>query len=196
MKATIICSGGLDSTVLLYDLVDRKYNVDVITFKPNTRLGFLEETIKKLKLNLVTFDMPQNIDNLNMTMLSIAAGYNEKKRTRWLIYAAQISDLSSHWDYRPGFIDSMNATLDLNDIFPVKILMPYINTTKAGIVKIGLRLKVPFQDTMSCLQPFMKACGICEACKERLAAFKANNAIDPIQYEVKDADKATDKQGN
>ena len=54
---------------------------------------------------------------------------------------------------------------------------------KKDIVKYGLEHNVPYQLTWSCYNGKDKACGKCGTCIDRLKAFKANNAKDPIEYE-------------
>ena len=54
---------------------------------------------------------------------------------------------------------------------------------KKDIVKYGLEHNVPYQLTWSCYEGKDKACGKCGTCIDRLKAFEANNAKDPIEYE-------------
>jgi 7-cyano-7-deazaguanine synthase len=53
---------------------------------------------------------------------------------------------------------------------------------KKDIVRKGLELGVPYSLTWSCYEGNKVACGKCPTCVERLEAFKANNAVDPIEY--------------
>lgn len=67
----------------------------------------------------------------------------------------------------------------------IKIIAPLINTDKTGAVKIGKRLKVPFELTWSCHDYKKLACGHCSNCLSRLEAFKANKILDPVKYKEK-----------
>ena len=55
---------------------------------------------------------------------------------------------------------------------------------KSDVVKLGIRLKVPFEDTWSCYSGKDKACGLCGTDVERIEAFKLNGVIDPISYDI------------
>jgi len=65
----------------------------------------------------------------------------------------------------------------------VKLNAPFAGKSKIDVVKIGHRLKVPFQLTWSCHKSNKKACGLCSNCVSRLKAFKKNRLQDPIPYE-------------
>lgn len=65
----------------------------------------------------------------------------------------------------------------------VYLISPFVNSTKADIVSVGLKLNVPYELTTSCYRGGEKACGKCGTCIDRLAAFRANHATDPIEYE-------------
>ena len=63
---------------------------------------------------------------------------------------------------------------------PVDLRAPFINMTKAEIVKLGLKLKVPYELTWSCYSGGEKPCRSCPTCIEREEAFVLNEAIDPL----------------
>ena len=213
MKTVIIGSGGLDSTVLIYDAITQGYKPEILTFDYRQRhlireQDCLRETITKLTLpykfiflprllksTLTNIKLPITeehythdnqkqtvVPNRNMIMLSMAAGYCESEHIRWLMYGAHSNDLAIYWDCRPNFVGGMNEVLDLNDVFPVKLLTPYLYLKKADIVKRGIELKVPFEDTWTCYYGEELACGKCASCQERLEAFKLNDAKDPVKY--------------
>ena len=52
------------------------------------------------------------------------------------------------------------------------------------MIEIGLRLGVPYELTHTCYEGKRPACGICDACVERIAAFKTNASPDPLEYEI------------
>jgi 7-cyano-7-deazaguanine synthase len=101
-----------------------------------------------------------------------------------LIIGVHQGDHAIYPDCRPEFIDAMNATLQLSDWNKVRLYAPFLVFDKAGIVKEGLVLNVPFENTWTCYKGREKACGKCGSCVERLEAFQLNNAKDPLDYEV------------
>lgn len=60
---------------------------------------------------------------------------------------------------------------------------PFVEMTKADIIKLGLELGVPYELTWSCYEGGLKHCGTCGTCIDRKNAFKANNVVDPTDYE-------------
>jgi 7-cyano-7-deazaguanine synthase len=43
---------------------------------------------------------------------------------------------------------------------------------------------VPYKSTWTCYNGREKACGVCDACKERLQGFKELGVNDPMEYET------------
>lgn len=64
----------------------------------------------------------------------------------------------------------------------VKLWAPFKNNSKAYIVRLGLSIGVPYELTRSCYVGEDRPCGVCGTCIDRLAAFKANEAKDPLNY--------------
>ena len=62
----------------------------------------------------------------------------------------------------------------------LKVEAPFVNMTKADIVKKGLELKVPYELTWSCYEGGEHPCGLCGTCRDRIAAFEANGVTDPL----------------
>lgn len=89
-------------------------------------------------------------------------------------------------DCAQEFIDHVNDAILFGSRGKVKVVAPFVNCNKASIVKQGLSLSVPYNLTTSCYNGRDKACGLCGTCRDRIIAFKKNNAIDPIDYEIDD----------
>lgn len=81
------------------------------------------------------------------------------------------------------FSETMGKAITLGTGGQVLVEAPLVNWNKAGVVKEGLRLKVPYELTWSCYEGGEKACGTCATCIDRLAAFRANGVEDPIEYQ-------------
>lgn len=79
----------------------------------------------------------------------------------------------------------MNAAISRGTYERCTVKAPFLNINKAGVVKTGISLKVPYEKTWSCYEGKDKACGVCGTCRDRLAAFKANGIEDPIEYETR-----------
>ena len=67
----------------------------------------------------------------------------------------------------------------------VSVRAPFVNMTKKDIVHLGLKYKVPYELTHSCYEGERPCCGTCGTCIDRINAFKANGAVDPVPYKIK-----------
>ncbi len=87
-------------------------------------------------------------------------------------------------DNSSEFIRAFQKIISLGTMLKkdIKIFHPLTKTDKTGAVKIGQKLKVPFQYTWSCHNDTVAACGHCSNCKARIEAFGLNNSKDPIEY--------------
>lgn len=73
-KAIVVCSGGLDSTVLLQDCLNKLSDVSVISFKYGSKhnrfeLKKSEQICKILKVKRQVIDLTNIFENLNSTLL-------------------------------------------------------------------------------------------------------------------------------
>ena len=125
----------------------------------------------------------------NGLLLSIATAYADSLfpgEDCEVFYGAHADDAAgrAYADCSPEFADAMNEAICIGTYGKIHVARPLINWNKAGVVKEGLRLNVPFKYTWSCYHGREKACGCCGTCIDRIAAFKANHAVDPIEYEI------------
>lgn len=215
-KVVLIYSGGLDSTVLLYHLIDLGYEVKCLIFNYGQRHNkevILASTISHLlniKYDIVDLssmsylinnssqtgthiEVPHGhyndesmkatvVPNRNMIMLSIAIGHAINIGYDKVAYGVHSGDHHIYYDCRPEFVGAMiKATLLCNEK-GVSLFTPLITYDKAEIVKLGIKLNVPFELTWTCYEGKDTACGKCGSCRERLEAFKKNNLTDPLVY--------------
>lgn len=128
---------------------------------------------------------PTYVPNRNMMLLSMAAAFAEANNVHDVYYGAQAQDEYGYWDCTTAFLDRINAVLQLNRKTPVRIHAPFVRDSKATIAQRGLALEVDFGHTWSCYRGGEKACGTCPTCVERVNAFAACGARDPLEYEVR-----------
>jgi len=186
-----LCSGGLDSTVLLYDLrrnlspihcvmVDygQRHLVELTYAKRHCmRLGVLWTMVDLHKQknifakSALTDGQGGNIvPNRNAVFLSIAAAVAMSAEARIVTFAANKDDAADFPDCRPGFISKFNEMLKEAEV-PVEVCTPYIFMTKTEIVKLAKEHGFPYEDTHSCYEE--NDCGKCDACVKRARAIKA-----------------------
>lgn len=93
---------------------------------------------------------------------------------------------NAYADCSKEFTDTIGKAIEIGTYNKVHLKAPLVTWNKAGVVKRGLELGTPYYLTTSCYNGREKACGKCGTCLDRIAAFKANNAVDPIAYEGED----------
>ena len=114
-----------------------------------------------------------------------------------IVYGAHSDDAAgnAYPDCSIEFADTADKLIQIGSRGLVSLERPLINLNKAEVVRMGLDLGVDFSTTWSCYHGRDCACSVCGTCRDRIAAFRANNAIDPIEYEGEDpfADMRGDK---
>ena len=182
MRAIAICSGGLDSTTMLYDMINSGYDVTVLSFDYGQRhkieLDYVERTAKKLNLRWILERMPSFksaltepmvdipkasyddqsqkitvVPNRNMIMIAIAGGYAVSEHCQEVWYAAHAGDHTIYPDCREEFVDPLTEALREGTYERIQLVAPYLNIDKSDIVERGSKLGVPFEETWSCYDP-------------------------------------------
>jgi len=122
----------------------------------------------------------------NANLLSIATSFAEARNADAIFIGVQALDYSGYPDCRPSFINAFQRVMDLGtkEGTKIKLRTPFISMTKTDILRLGLKLHVPYEYTWSCYRNQDIACGTCGSCHFRREAFSAVGQADPIPYEV------------
>jgi 7-cyano-7-deazaguanine synthase len=121
------------------------------------------------------------VPNRNMIMLSVAAGYAEAHEIPEVFYAAHKNDSTIYPDCRPEFVRALRPAIRLATAWhPVELQAPFVDMSKAEIVRMGLALRVPYELTWSCYRGEVHPCLSCPTCIEREEAFTLNGRQDPL----------------
>jgi len=128
------------------------------------------------------------VPNRNMILLSVATGHALSIKAGQIAYAAHSGDHAIYPDCRNEFADVMATAIKLADWEQVVLIRPFVDWTKADIVRRGAELGVPFTHTWSCYKGGALHCGRCGTCIERREAFDLANVDDPTPY-AEDAPK-------
>ncbi len=134
----------------------------------------------------------------NGLLLSIATAYADSLfpgEEVEVYYGAHADDAAgeAYADCSPEFAKAMDEAISIGTYGKIHINRPLINMNKAGVVKTGLEIGVPYELTWSCYEGGEKACGTCGTCIDRINAFKLNGVEDPIEY-VDNTVKKLDKE--
>jgi 7-cyano-7-deazaguanine synthase len=120
----------------------------------------------------------------NIIFVSFAASFAEAAGAGAVFIGANAVDYSGYPDCRPAFFAAFQKALDAGlkvgvQRGGVRIEMPLIDMSKADIVRLGLRLGVPFARTWSCYNGAAVPCGVCDSCRLRAGGFAGAGVPDP-----------------
>ncbi|MGC4000573.1 MAG: 7-cyano-7-deazaguanine synthase QueC [Anaeromyxobacter sp.] len=124
----------------------------------------------------------------NTVLLALALAHAETIGAEDVFVGVNAIDYSGYPDCRPAFLRAFEklarvATKAGVEGRPLRIQAPLIKLSKAGIVKLGTRLGVPYRLTLTCYDPIGgRACGRCDACQLRRKGFEEAGIPDPTRY--------------
>jgi 7-cyano-7-deazaguanine synthase len=123
----------------------------------------------------------------NTIFLSFALAYGEAVGADRIYLGVNALDYSGYPDCRGDYLAAMQQAFDLGtkrgrEGQPIAITAPLIELRKTEIIQLGNRLGVAWADTWSCYDGGDRACGVCDSCRLRLAAFAELGLVDPAPY--------------
>lgn len=129
----------------------------------------------------VTKDLPATyVPGRNTIFLSFALSFAETIAAGTVFIGANAIDYSGYPDCRPGYYRAFNRVMkELGT--QVAIKAPLLRLDKAGIIKLGQKLGVPYELTWSCYAGGSRPCGKCDSCRFRAKGFKEAGMIDAAQ---------------
>ena len=118
----------------------------------------------------------------NGLFLSCAASIALSKECNVIYYGAHADDAAgnAYPDCSSSFNKAISDAIYIGSGNQLIVEAPFVNLTKAEVVKIGLDLKVPYELTWSCYEGKDKPCGVCGTCIDRQEAFLKNGVTDPL----------------
>ena len=198
----LLASGGMDSTVLAYDLAQRGKNIILLfldygqhcmkkeletlknvipeIYKNNIRIVRIGDVYKESNSRMIV-EANLWIDNVEADDL-----YLPYRNLLFLSIASAYAQSIKTNNVYSAFINSNHASeIDcsmefftkleiLLDIYnSVKINMPYREMSKTEVARLGIRLNVPIASTYSCQVNSENPCGACPNCVDRIEAMNA-----------------------
>ena len=125
----------------------------------------------------------------NTIFFSLALAWSEVIDADYIYSGVNAVDYSGYPDCRPEYVTALQDLVNLATKKTVQgnrilIKTPLINLTKAEIILLGLEKGVDFSKTVSCYQITEdgRSCGVCDACRLRIQAFKEVQIEDRIDY--------------
>jgi 7-cyano-7-deazaguanine synthase len=210
---TVLFSAGLDSAVLLAKAAAESQDVQPVYVSAGlaweqdeqitaTRFVALLPRVRPVKVLTVVmtdvyppthwairgeapaFDTPDSdvyLEGRNVILLSKAAVYMARIRSPRVLIGSLAGNPFP--DSSRRFFDAMEVALSAGLAFSISIDAPFTGMTKGDVIRLGQTLGVPFELTLSCMQPVKgKHCGRCSKCRERRDAFAEAGVQDPARY--------------
>lgn len=117
----------------------------------------------------------------NVALLSKAAVYAATKNISRIVLAPLAGNPFP--DATPQFLSALSTALSLGLDATIQIAAPFSRLHKADVIRRGAELGVPFELTLSCMNPVDALhCGLCSKCRERHDAFLEAGLPDPATY--------------
>ena len=86
-------------------------------------------------------------------------------------------------DATSEFFGAMAHALSLGLARELTVDAPFARMRKEDVIRLGVRLGVPLELTLSCMNPRQgRHCGLCSKCRERRDAFRGAGLQDPAEY--------------
>jgi 7-cyano-7-deazaguanine synthase len=125
----------------------------------------------------------------NTVLLSVALAWAEVLGASDIFLGVNAIDYSGYPDCRPEFLQAFERLARVATRAGVqggrmRIRAPLLRLGKAAIVRLGVRLGVPYHLTLTCYDPVRgRACGRCDACTLRRQGFAEARVPDPTRYQ-------------
>lgn len=121
----------------------------------------------------------------NTIFLSFALSFAETEGASSIFIGAHTQDFPGYPDCRPIYFHTFRKVASFGTKRGIigkriKILTPLLHKSKSDIIKIGLKLGVPYELTWSCYKGGAKPCGKCDSCLFRTKGFIEIGMRDPI----------------
>ena len=124
------------------------------------------------------------VPSRNTIFLSMASSLAEAIGARAVFIGAHYEDSSGYPDCRKDYLEAFRKVMKLGTKAgrdnALTLEFPLINKPKSGIIRIGLKLGVPFELTWSCYKGGKTPCRRCDSCILRAKGFKEAGINDPL----------------
>ena len=178
-KILICCSGGIDSSALIYYYLEHNYDIAAIHFdyghpafreekKALDAIGrYYQIQVIHGKLKpAITSIAHENGELIGRNALLILSALNYLDKKSGLI-SIGIHSGTLFYDCSRAFVDHMQAVLDgyLNGL--VVLDVPFLEFDKSDIISWSRAKRIPIELTYSCQRGSKISCGRCLSCLER-----------------------------
>jgi len=128
----------------------------------------------------------------NTIFVAIAVAYAEVLDCQYIYTGFNYIDSGGYPDTRPEYLDALNELITLGSRDKPTVVAPLIMMTKAQIVRMGEKLKVPWALSWSCYEGKERPCRKCNACIQREKGFAEAGVRDPLISAITHAEENKD----
>ena len=194
MKAVLLLSGGIDSTVALASALSDGIDVRAVSFDyGQTHVRELVSAaavadhygISRTVIDLRGIfgsssaltsgqEIPEThasgpdatvVPGRNLVMLSVALSIAEQDGAALVIIGANADDNLGYRDCRPDFISAVDNVARLGTGNRLRVYAPFVAMTKREVIAKGAGLDAPLDLTWSCYRGNAEPCERCGACE-------------------------------
>lgn len=133
-------------------------------------------------LTTATGVAPSYVPARNLLFLASLASLADVHGPADLWFGVHRDDHTGYPDCRPEFVAAADEAVRWGTQHGLRVRAPFVWWSKAEILRWGLAHDTPYGLTHSCYQGSRPACGVCDTCQARLAAFSQVGVADPIPY--------------
>ena len=180
-RKVLLLSGGLNSATLLYSMIEQGFEVYALLFRykqeqQKQELGRARKLARKNKIPNHTMCfcdfLPNRYQSAYNSILLAGADMYAKNVGVDEIYVGVGYENAKSW---------LNNRIPLkNEEEEIQIKTPFVDLIKIDVVKLGLDLKVPYENTWDCSKEGERPCLTCDSCQLRAEGFRKNNIKDPL----------------
>ena len=121
------------------------------------------------------------LEGRNIVLLAKASVYMAREKIETILIGPLAGNPFP--DATAEFFDGLARALSTGLAAPITIAAPFSQMHKADVIRRGAALGVPFDLTLSCMQPSNGMhCGRCSKCRERQDGFRDAGIADPTRY--------------
>lgn len=210
MKALVLLSGGIDSTVATWWAVEQGYEVHALTFnyfkRPEPEIRATRAVAEEAGIELTELELPwlRELDDPvhplldNPELEDAPYGYVPGRNAMFYSIGAHLAEIlgadvlvGGHNGVDPETFPDASARFfdDLGDLLAkglatqpsLTIEQPLHGMEKPAVVDLGLELGAPMALSWSCYEEGPDPCGACPSCEQRAAAFEQLGHGDPAR---------------
>jgi 7-cyano-7-deazaguanine synthase len=198
--SVLLLSGGVESTTLLAQLAAAGEPVQGLFIDYGQR-GAVEERrasethCERLGVELVPLDLARvgaafrrgqerkahvPLPHRNLVALALGLSYAANLGAKRFYLAANREDAAEHAASSHAFLAQFRIICGL--LGEAELRTPYLDFSKADVIKRGVQLGVDYDTTYSCLLGYPVHCGRCPQCQKRRDAFRAAGVDEPAGF--------------